>query len=436
MRLNPLRGAAPRFITLFALISLVAIGLMTGSVLLLDHEARRSRAEEAARRDLGLIAAKLKGGLGDPEAGPLIAALVHDVDAYAGTATGRTLRFVPAGGAMPSTTPSASIVSADEIERAGVSLNAPAGTLTVSRAVEPSGPLRPAFIRYGGFAGALAVVLAILAGLLVSRSLTERVAAINAVLAAAAGGASGRRAGANEGPIEFRILARNLNAMLDTLEHRLVELRLASDRMAHDLRTPLTRIAARLATIDASDDPTARDSAGRARGEIDTLVATLNALLDLREIETESRLEYDRLRLDLAIRDVIELYEAEAVDVHGIIIEIDLPEIEIIGSRPLIVRAVANLIDNALRAAPRGSVIWIGAALIGDRARVEIRDAGPGFPAALATDLERGATLRSAWNGNGLGLTIVHAIARRHGGTIAFSRDDDKTVATFDIAAG
>ena len=87
MRLNPLRGAAPRFIALFAFISLVAIGLMTGSVLLLDHEARRSRAEEAARRDLDLIAAKLKGGLNEPEAGPLIAGLVHDVDAYAGAAT-------------------------------------------------------------------------------------------------------------------------------------------------------------------------------------------------------------------------------------------------------------------------------------------------------------------------------------------------------------
>jgi signal transduction histidine kinase len=270
--------------------------------------------------------------------------------------------------------------------------------------------------------------------LLVSRSLTMRAAAINSVLAAAAAGASGRRARVDEGPIEFRVLSRNLNAMLDTLEHRLIEMRLASDRMAHDLRTPLTRIAARLSTIDASDDPTARDAASRARGEIDTVVATLNALLDLREIETESRLTYHRLRLDLAIRDAIEIYEAQAADVHGVTIEAELSEMEIDGSQPLIVRAVANLIDNALHATPRGSTIAVRAALIGDRARIEIRDCGPGFPADLATNLERGAVLKSGWSGNGLGLTIVHAIARRHSGSITFKRYNETTVATLDIA--
>ena len=425
---------APRFIAAFAIISLVTVGLITGSVLMLDHEARRTRAEDQARRDLDLVATKLKGSLTDPEAGPLIASVVRDIDAYAGAATGRRLRFDAAARNVPPGATRRVVEASAETERVGASLSTPAGLLTATRAVESNGPLRPAFVRYGGFASMLAIGFAILAGLLVSRSLNRRAGAMNAVFAAAAAGAAGQRVPVNDGPAEFRTLARNLNAMLETQEHRLFEMRLSSDRLAHDLRTPLTRIAARLAMVDASNDPVASAAACAARGEINALIGTLNALLDLREIETESSLKRAPLRLDTAILDAIDLYEAEAEDVHGVTITATLPATQCVGSAPLIVRAVANLLDNALHAAPRGSTVAISLTADAAHAAIEIHDRGDGFPASLNDDLDMARTLRSCWNGNGLGLSIVRAIARRHGGGLRLDRHGTTTVARLTLS--
>ncbi len=431
MRLTRLRGATSRFIALFALTSIIAVALLTASVLMLDREARRSRAQEAAQRDLSLIADKLKGSLSDPEAGPLLAGIVSDVDAYAGRATGRSLRFDPA------VTISGLVVEPEiagrDADEVGAAIRAPAGRLTVYRRVETSGPLRPALVRYGGFASLLAIAFAVLTGVLVSRWLTGRAAAMNAVFAAVGAGAVNRRVAVTGGPLEFRTLAQNLNVMLDTLERRVTELRLSSDRIAHDLRTPLTKVAARLSSIELSPDPTASRAAETARIEIDALVGTLNALLDLREIETESTMRRERFRLDLAIREAIDLYEAEAEDVHGVAVKTNLFDVEMTGCPPLIVRAVANLIHNALRAAPRGSVVIVTLEQVNNRAVIGVSDAGAGFPADVLSQLNTSGTVRSTWNGHGLGLSIVRAIAERHGGSLTTTRASDRTLVRLNL---
>ena len=319
-------------------------------------------------------------------------------------------------------------------ERVGVSQQIPAGTLTVTRPVEPNGPLRPALIRYGGFASLFSALLAIGVGLLVARVLTARVAMVNQVLANTAAGMMGQRISPDGGLAEFGALAHHLNAMLDTLERRLSEMRLSSDRMAHDLRTPLTRIAGTLSAIEASEDEIARANAARARDEIDRVVHALNALLDLREIETESGLQLELFRLDDAVREAIDLYEAEAEDVHGVTFLPDLAPVEMRGSAPLMVRAVANLIENALRAAPPGSAIIVRVEAADGRAVVEVEDAGCGPPPSLEAEMRSQARLRSRWGGNGLGLTIVRAIARRHDGKASLERRGGTTVASIEVA--
>jgi signal transduction histidine kinase len=240
---------------------------------------------------------------------------------------------------------------------------------------------------------------------------------------------------------EFDQLAANLNAMLDRIERLMLGMRQVADNIAHDLRTPLARLRARLEVtlLERPDATRYGDALRETIAEADTLLGTFNALLTIAEAEAGSRREAMAV-VDLAeiARSVAELYEPVADD-KGIALTVDgAPTIPVHGDRHLLSQAIANLLDNALKYTPAGA-ITLRARQTGETARVEVADSGPGVPADRRDAVfDRFVRLEGSRStpGNGLGLSLVRAVARLHGGD-AWLEDNDpglKAVITLPTA--
>jgi signal transduction histidine kinase len=187
-------------------------------------------------------------------------------------------------------------------------------------------------------------------------------------------------------PDEIGVLARHMNGMFGELERRIHGLRAASDHIAHDLRTPLARVRARLSTMEDAADPETAEQAIRAAAELDRLMAAFNALLELREIESDISSLPSLFDIAGAVEDAIDLYEAVAEDEKQVRITRAIAAGRFVGDRELVIRALANLIENALKVSPPGAIITVSAqpARKDGEPALELRvtDEGPGlFPA-------------------------------------------------------
>ncbi|MEM9626753.1 MAG: HAMP domain-containing sensor histidine kinase [Pseudomonadota bacterium] len=205
-----------------------------------------------------------------------------------------------------------------------------------------------------------------------------------------------------------------LNRMLGEIEALMGSVQSVSDNIAHDLKSPLTRLKARL---DRIDDPALRSS---LRDDVDGILAMFNALLRIAEIEADKqRQTFKELSLDELLNDAVELYRPLA-DAKTIEIDIDLEEARMVGDRDLVFQAISNLLDNAIKFSPDGSRISVRLRRESDAAIVEISDGGIGIPDAQKQEVTkrfvRVDESRSA-PGYGLGLAMVAAIVKRHGGT-------------------
>jgi len=434
-------GSAPtRLAVLMVLFSILALALSFGGAVLLDRDARRLRAGEAARFDMESLVEKLKGAADDPSAGPLLAAATGEIARYTGRASGRIVLFVPANKPAASgvTWPARLVPLKDDLllmpdgngEAVAVVRALPAGRLLVAREVQPDGPLRASLIRYALVTAILLLGLSGIAAWLVGRLFSARIAALNTVCNAVEAGDVAARIPIVRGNDELALLSRHLNRMLAELERRIGDLRASSDRIAHDLRTPLARLGSRLSFM--ADLPAEQHAAqiASAQREIGDLIEAFNGLLDLREIETESGLARLTFPLADAVEEAIELYEAVAEDQNGITIERRLGDVAIEAVPTLITRAVANLIDNALRASPSGGSVAVVVSQDGGEAVVEVRDRGAGPPATVIRALDDDLGQVSSWGGHGIGLSIVSAVARRHAGRFDLTRDGAETVAS------
>ena len=273
------------------------------------------------------------------------------------------------------------------------------------------------------WAGLIALGIGLLGGTVMSRNMLRRVEQVNRTAERViAGNLSDRvpRRGTND---EFDQLAANLNGMLDQIERLMSAMREVTDNVAHDLKTPLARLRARLElALIGPDDPLARADAIRsAIDEADRLLATFNALLSIAEAEAGAGgRSGEKLDLGEVARAVIELYEPVAEE-KGFALRLDsAPATMIRGDRHLLSQALANLIDNALKyGAPEyaGGDIAIGVHQGDGRAVIEVADRGPGIPEEdRASVFDRFVRLEPSRStpGNGLGLSLVRAVARRH----------------------
>jgi len=271
---------------------------------------------------------------------------------------------------------------------------------------------------------AVTIVLGFGGGLLIARGAMRRIEAINRTTRQImAGDLTGRvpRAGGGD---EIDRLAVNLNAMLDQIERLMTGMRQVTESVAHDLRTPLSRLRARveLALIRDTDDPEVyRAVLQDTITEADRLLATFTALLSIAEAESGAkRTDLEPVDLTEVVRLAADLYEPVAEE-KGQTLSTEIRGTATVrGNEQLLAQAVSNLLDNAVKYTPEGGhiTLLLEGAGPGRAARVTVADSGSGIPVEMREKvLERFVRLDTARAspGNGLGLSLVDAVARLHG---------------------
>jgi signal transduction histidine kinase len=268
--------------------------------------------------------------------------------------------------------------------------------------------------------GALTLALALVGGLLMSRATLQRIETINRTSRQIIQGDLARRMPTRGTGDEFDQLAGNLNAMLDQIALLMEGIRQVSDNIAHDLRTPLTRLRSRLEAARLNQaDPAMQATIDALIADADALLSTFNALLRIAEIEAgRRRAEFERVDLAALAGDAIELYEPVALERRQTI-EVQLETGAMVsGDRHLLSQTIANLLDNAIKYSPDGSRITVQARMSDTGPAVSVADNGPGIPAEFREQAVRRffrlETSRST-PGTGLGLSLVSAVAKLHG---------------------
>jgi signal transduction histidine kinase len=268
----------------------------------------------------------------------------------------------------------------------------------------------------------LAVPLGLIGGWAVLKVAERRARAIGNVAARIASGDFGHRLDEEAGAEEFAMLASAINAMLERIEELVEQLQLITDSLAHDLRSPLTRMRANLDRAGGEANQERQQQALEAVSvDIDRMLRLISATLEISSTEAGAgKQNFEEFDLAELLRDIWEIYNPVAEE-RGRTIEIQEPDmLSYVGNRQSIGRAVANLVDNALKYG--GGAIGLGAARKGDLIELWVEDEGPGIlPEQREHALGKYRRLEEArtTEGSGLGLALARAVARMHGGDIA-----------------
>ena len=310
----------------------------------------------------------------------------------------------------------------------GEGLRLPDGTyLFVGENLEPLARTRARFLAAFGWIIGLTVGIGAAGGLLVSRRFLRRIDAITDTCRAVVAGRFGERIPVRHSQAQLDRLSTVVNDMLDRIATLLESLRQVSSDIAHDLRTPLTRLKQRLESARSRATCTAEyervvDDALR---DCDEILAVFAALLRISQIESGARLaNFASVDLSGLLGQVAEIFAPVAED-GGQRLSTQLPPLLAVrADRALLLQMFSNLVENAIRHAGRDAVISIRASAAGDEALVQVVDSGPGIPAAerekVFGRLYRLERSRST-PGNGLGLALVAAIAHLHHYTVSLA---------------
>jgi signal transduction histidine kinase len=284
----------------------------------------------------------------------------------------------------------------------------------------------------GRWSLAAIIILGLAGGFFVTRRVLKRVDAMtDTTRTIMDGDLTGRLPIAGTGD-ELDRLAGNLNAMLERIEALMHGLKEVSDNIAHDLKTPLTRLRNRCeeALRLAEDESQYRAALESTIEESDALISTFNALLMIARAESgqarDGMSDFDAAEI---ARGVGDLYEPLADD-KGLVLKVEAPgSAPVHGNRELVSQALANLVDNAIKYGRRDRIdangaeadIVVKAMGDGDRILLTVADGGPGIPEAdRGRAVERFVRLEQSRSqpGSGLGLSLASAVARLHGGEL------------------
>jgi signal transduction histidine kinase len=304
------------------------------------------------------------------------------------------------------------------------------GRILVGRDVSESEQLVGVVRRALILTAALTVVLGLIAWFFVSRTVLKRIDSIaDTSRRFAAGDLAGRLEVTGSGD-EFDRLAESLNIMLARIERLMLGLKQVSDNIAHDLKTPLTRMRSRVERVLAEEKtgPEYRDVLQATIEEADQLIRTFNALLMIARMEAgSSDAEFSLFDASAVARDVYELYEPLA-EQAGVALKLrsDGP-LMVRANSELISQALANLVDNAVKYADESSEhpeVVISVSQDGGMIALRVSDNGAGIAAAdRARATQRFVRLEESRSkpGAGLGLSLVSAVAQLHGGDLVLS---------------
>jgi signal transduction histidine kinase len=307
--------------------------------------------------------------------------------------------------------------------------------LLVGRDLDERERLYNIVLSAGRWSIAIVIVLGLAGGLFVTRRVLRRVDAMTETTRTIMHGDLGGRLPVAGTGDELDRLAENLNVMLERIEALMRGVKEVSDNIAHDLKTPLTRLRNRAeqALRSANSDSEYRAALESTIEESDGLIRTFNALLMIARAESgqarDDMSEFDAAEI---ANDIGELYEPLAEE-KGIVLTVEAnAPAPLRGNRELISQALANLVDNSIKyAAPSGEAangakaqIVVRALSEGDRILLTVADSGPGIPeAARGRAVERFVRLEQSRSqpGSGLGLSLASAVARLHGGELTLA---------------
>jgi signal transduction histidine kinase len=221
---------------------------------------------------------------------------------------------------------------------------------------------------------------------------------------------------------EYERLAETINACFVEIEHVVRSLRAATDGMAHDLKTPLTRISARLelAEMRGASEVELRQIIADSRNDLAGLLRIIEDILNLARAEATTSVNFTDADLAAITADAVELYQPVAED-KGVTLELTSSPASIRGAPALLSQLVVNLLDNAVKYSPSGGRVEVTVARQPDLAVLTVSDQGPGIPADRRIDvLSRFVRLDESRGmpGVGIGLSIVAAVARVHRATL------------------
>jgi signal transduction histidine kinase len=272
------------------------------------------------------------------------------------------------------------------------------------------------------WAGAAVLLLGLIGAAIAGASALGRIERITRAIEGIVNGDLSRRLPIDGRGGDLDRLVQVVNRMLDEIEGLMHEVRGVTEDIAHDLRTPLTRLLAGLERVRRRNS-SAADYAlavGEAIEDTKEILATFAALLRIAEVESGARRAGFRpFSLNAVALDVVELYEpvAESKGISVLLETADRADADIVGDSSLVFEALGNLLDNAIKYSPTGSRISLRVLATDGRLGVEISDNGPGIPEA-----DREAVLRRFHRldksrtapGSGLGLSLVAAVAKLH----------------------
>jgi len=334
----------------------------------------------------------------------------------------RSPQELPADGQVHTLTNGVQTTGGQSNARAlGVSMRLPSGeTLVLARYTSVADRIGAMTRSALGWALSLLLIPGLIGGFLLSRGPLQRVRRIETAIEPVMRGDLGARLPVSPRGDEIDMLAAIVNRMLDRVERLLGEVKGVSDSIAHDLRTPLTRLRAQLYRLQTDNQPDDPRNAVLERCIVDTdaLLERFRALLRISELEDlRRRGGFAEVDVGDALRRVHELYAPLAEDKGvGFTLALDNPR-SILADAHLLIEALSNLVANAIKFTPPGGEVTLAATDTASGTSIDVIDNGPGIPPS-----ERGAVLQRFYRsecgrdapGFGLGLSIVNAIIKLH----------------------